>query len=316
MPSTPAWKNLATGLFFLLTLVILVTGLLIVGTNQNILARTYTIHTYLPDTQSLAEGTAVTLSGIEIGVIQNISLATYHGENRVRFDLKLRRQYQDRITTSSTGIVKSIGVLGDKFLEIGLGKAGEPPLQDGAVIETEPAVDWEGVIRNFSQSVIASVERLRLLLDRVERGEGTLGTLVADSTLVVRLTTTLEGVEANLSAIRERRGTLGRLIYEPAVYEGLQSAVENLDHVASRLVNGHGTLGRLLADSTLYEHTSGAAASLDSVMARVNAGRGTVGRALADEEAYDELHKAIQDLRILLIDMQKHPERYVRFSVF
>ena len=64
-----AWKSLTTGLFFLAGLVILFTALLIVGTNQNLFSKVYRLKGYLPDTQTLTEGTSVTLSGIEIGVI-------------------------------------------------------------------------------------------------------------------------------------------------------------------------------------------------------------------------------------------------------
>src|SRR5512140_3181720 len=144
------WRNLTTGIFFLVAIAILVSGLLIVGTNQNFFASKYTIYTYLNDTESLAEGTNVTLAGITIGVIKNISLATLNGDNRVKFELQLKREFQPRITTSSHGVVKSIGVLGDKFLEITQGEAGEPPLQEGAVIQTTPAVDWEAVARDLS----------------------------------------------------------------------------------------------------------------------------------------------------------------------
>ena len=48
----------------------------------------------------------------------------------------------------------------------------------------------------------------------------------------------------------------------------------------------------------------------------MHSGRGSVGRALTDPQAYEELHKAITDLRTLLLDMQKNPGRYVRFSLF
>ncbi len=310
------WKNLQTGLFFLAALIVLTVALLIVGTNQNIFSKTYTLHTYLPDTQTLAKGTSVTLSGIEIGVIQNIELDTYEGQNSVRFDLKLRSEHRDRITSSSKATVKSIGVLGDKFMEITLGKAGETPLKDGDSLPCQPAVDWERIAGDLTGKFSTTMTRVELILEKVERGDGSLGILLNDPTLARNLSATLDDLDQNLKAIRANQGTLGRLIHDPKLYNELTATIENLDRVTGRISAGEGTLGRLVNDSTLYVGAAGAATGADTVFARLNAGKGTAGKALNDDRAYDELHRAIQDLRLLLIDMQAHPDRYLKFSIF
>lgn len=310
------WRNLSTGLFFLLSIGILTAGLLIVGTNQNLFSSVYRLKIYLPDTQTLAKGTSVTLSGIEIGVIEAISLDTYKGENAVRIDLRLKREYQPRITTGSKAIVKSIGVLGDKFLEITLGKASEEPLADGAEIPCEPAIDYDKLIKDVSNSFVSSLHRIESILNEVEAGRGTLGAIVRDSTIAERLSGSLDALETNLRAIERRQGTLGRLIYDPKLYDALSATSERLASAAAKIDSGEGTLGRLIGDSTLYVSAAGAAAGLDTTMARVTAGHGSLGKALNDSTAYDELHRAITDLRTLLQDMQANPGRYVKFSVF
>jgi phospholipid/cholesterol/gamma-HCH transport system substrate-binding protein len=310
------WRNLTTGIFFLIGIAILATGLLIVGTNQNIFASKYTLVTYLVDTQSLAEGTGVTLAGIEIGVIKKIELATVNGENRVKLDLLLKREFQPRITTSSHGVVKSIGVLGDKFLEISQGKAGESPLQDGAVIETEPAIDWERVARDLSTDLMDVLDRVQVVIGRTERGEGTLGLLLADSSMAVQLRGSLDRLDNTLVAVERGRGSLGRLIHDPALYANLERTTRALDQFTAKLNSNEGSLGKLMNDPDLYDHAENAAANTDSITSRVLAGRGTLGKAVTDDRVYNELHRSIQDVRLLLIDMQKNPNRYVHFSVF
>ena len=51
-------------------------------------------------------------------------------------------------------------------------------------------------------------------------------------------------------------------------------------------------------------------------MARINQGKGTVGKALNDAAAYDEVTKSLQELRKMLVEMQKDPRKYLKFSVF
>ena len=311
-----AWRNLTTGLFFLAGLVILTAALLIVGTNQNLFSAVYRLKGYLPDTQTLSEGTSVTLSGIEIGVIEKISLDTWQGENAVRFDIRLKKEYQPRITTSSHAIVKSIGVLGDKFMEITLGRAGEPALTDGGIIPIEPAVDYERLIRDVSNSLLASMQRVEGILDEVEAGRGTLGMLVRDSTLVIRVNDALDGFEATMTQIRNGKGTMGRMIHDPALYEEMTATTARLKSLTDRLERGEGTLGKLLADSTLYDQMARTATEADTMLARLNAGHGTVGKALNDDAAYNEMTKSIQELRKVLEEIQKDPRKFLKFSVF
>jgi phospholipid/cholesterol/gamma-HCH transport system substrate-binding protein len=316
MAQDVTWRNLRTGLFFLGSIALLVAGLLIVGTNQNFFSPKFTIHTYLTDTQSLAEGTSVTLAGIEIGTIQKIDLATLNGENRVRFDLLLKREFQPRITTSSRGIVKSIGVLGDKFLEITQGIAGETPIPDGGVIETEPAIDWEAVARDLSAGLKDVLARTQVVIGNIERGEGTVGLLLSDSTMALELRSSLERLDRTLAAVERGEGTLGRLVHDPTLYANLNRTVHQLDDFTARLNSSEGSLGKLVNDPGLYDNAERAAARADSITGLVLQGQGTLGKAITDDRVYDELHRSIQDVRLLLIDMQKNPGRYVHFSVF
>lgn len=311
-----AWKSLSTGLFFLAGLVILFTALLIVGTNQNLFSKVYRLKAYLPDTQTLTEGTSVTLSGIEIGVIETITLDTWHGENAVRFDIRLKKEYQPRITLSSKAYVKSIGVLGDKFMEISQGLAGEEPLTEGEEIPIEPAVDYERLIRDVSNSLLGSLKRVELILDEVEAGRGTLGALVKDSTLVIRLNGALDGFESTMTAVRSGKGTMGRLINDPSLYNDLTAMTSQLKSAAQKINGGQGSLGRLIADSTLYVGAAHAASGVDTLVTRINAGEGSAGKALNDDAAYDEMQKTIVELRKLLELMQSDPRKFFKFSVF
>lgn len=310
------WRNLWTGVFFLVGFVVLVTGLLIVGTNQGLFYRTYMLKTYLPDKQALAKGTDVTLSGLEVGTIKDIQLATHDGQNMVEFTLQVRERYKERITTSSKATVRSIGVLGDKYMEITLGRKGETPLENGAVIPAVPALDWEKVMQDISGRLTSVLGRTDELLARIDRGEGSLGRLMSDTTLVVTLERTLADLDGTLSQVRQGRGTLGKLVVDPGAYNRLTATLDNVEAVTRRLKDGQGTLGKLTNDSGLYDNAESALAHADSALALVHSTRGTVGRALNDPAAYDELQKAVTDLRSLLQDMQKNPRRYLKFSVF
>ena len=54
----------------------------------------------------------------------------------------------------------------------------------------------------------------------------------------------------------------------------------------------------------------------DSVMQRLQAGRGTLGMLLSDSTLYLETTKTMIMFRELIADMQAHPRKYFKVSVF
>jgi phospholipid/cholesterol/gamma-HCH transport system substrate-binding protein len=54
----------------------------------------------------------------------------------------------------------------------------------------------------------------------------------------------------------------------------------------------------------------------DSLMTRLQQGGGTLGRLATDSTLYYETTKTMQQFRELLTDIQQHPKKYLKISVF
>jgi len=61
-------RSLIVGLFVLIGLVILVTGILVLGTQQNKFSKSLKIHTYFHDVKGLKVGNNVWFSGVKSAV--------------------------------------------------------------------------------------------------------------------------------------------------------------------------------------------------------------------------------------------------------
>ncbi len=57
------------------------------------------------------------------------------------------------------------------------------------------------------------------------------------------------------------------------------------------------------------------AARLDRVLAQVEKGEGTAGRLVQDPELYNNLNGTLQDLRQLVTDVRRDPQKYLRVKV-
>ena len=188
--------------------------------------------------------------------------------------------------------VCSLSMLGGNFLQLEEGQGGRIEL-NGAVLSGEMPSDWmqdlAKVARNLNEltsreeisSVITNVEAtvavVRRLVERVERGEGTIGKLLGSDATVyedlkatmsnavvvsenvvdisdkVKTSKLLEDLEGGAKAFRNA----GESLDLKATMKRADDLLDNLNEVALRLKNGEGTLGRLTADSALYDEIQG-----------------------------------------------------------
>ena len=111
------------------------------------------------------------------------------------------------------------------------------------------------------------------------------------------------------------QGTLGVLTRDDQVARDLKEVTASLKEVASGLQKGQGTAGKLLSDDALYQKLDVVATRLDSVTAKLEKGDGTAGRLLQDAELYSNLNSAAREMRALMSDIRKDPQKYLRVKV-
>lgn len=111
--------------------------------------------------------------------------------------------------------------------------------------------------------------RMEDIGDKVKKGEGTLGKLIADETIYQDAKKTIETLKNVSEKIEQGEGTLGKLIKDESLYqevketvhsakETMQSANEALQSVkgiAEKVEKGEGTLGKLVNDDALMKET-------------------------------------------------------------
>jgi phospholipid/cholesterol/gamma-HCH transport system substrate-binding protein len=99
----------------------------------------------------LKPGSSVEMTGVQIGRVDDITLDQ---ENQVAVvDLKIRRDIV--ITDDAIASIKTSGLIGDKYIKITPGGAGDMLKPGDTIIETEPAIDLEDLISRY---IFGSVE--------------------------------------------------------------------------------------------------------------------------------------------------------------
>lgn len=306
----------------------------------------YTVYSYLRDVNGLKVGSPIHLSGVEVGSVKRVEFAQPGDPAPVKVRMTLRTDIQDRITTNSLVTVGSLGVLGEKMLDVDPGPPGGTPIPDQGEIPGEAEGDpIKGIILDASRTM----KDIRDLAREIQEGQGTLGALLKRDELHDRLLALIAKAGDVFTDLDRQEGTFGKLIHDPQIYDNLNQLVatmkdlvvridsgdgaigklvhdrevgrqiarttENLAKVTDRLNQGEGTLGALIRERALYDRLDALAANFGSVAARIERGDGTAGQLVHDRELYDNLNKTAAELQGLLADIREDPRKYLRIKV-
>ena len=135
--------ELVVGLFVLVGVICLGYLAIKLGKLELVGGDYYELQAEFSSTSGLKNGASVEIAGVEVGRVKNIRLK----DDRAQVVLAIR----DGITVFDDAIasIKTRGIIGEKFMELSPGGAGER-LQNGeTIVDTESGIDLEQVISQF-----------------------------------------------------------------------------------------------------------------------------------------------------------------------
>ncbi len=314
------WDELRVGLLVLVAVGTLLLAIYKLGETSNLFTKRYTLYVFLANARGISRGGSVTIDGVVAGTINDVRFLPVSSDTtrNLRLSLSIDRKLQPQVRADSRASLRSLGLLGDKILDIKSGTPRYNMLQPGDTIPVVPAIDVDDVIAQASsvvQDLVQLTSDVKSITGGIVRGDGTMGQLVTNRSLYDQLTGTLTQVNRLLGRFENPHGTVGRLIDDPQLYTSLVSAIAGVDSVIGHLNRRQGTVGHLLYDDTLYAHLLSTTDGADSLLRRLNSGQGSAGKMLRDQELYDQLTHAIGSLNAVLLDMKQNPGRYTHGMV-
>jgi phospholipid/cholesterol/gamma-HCH transport system substrate-binding protein len=319
-PTMVSWAELKVGLVILVAIAIMVVTMFKLGEAANLFTHRYDLITYVKDGKGLTRGGSVTIDGQVVGDIKSIEFLPVSNDTTrtLKIVLEIDQRLQAQVRGDSRASVQTLGLLGDKVLNISSGTAKYNALRPGDIIPLSQSLDYDQVIAQAGTAVtefVGLTRDLRAISGDIVRGDGTMGQLVTNRSLYDQLTETLKQTNTLMARLQNPNGTVGKLIDDPKLYENLVTAVASLDSLTVRLNSDQTSVGRLLRDSSIYGHIVGMTVGADSLVHNLAAGKGTAGKALRDDQLYDQLLKAVTDLNVILDNIRQDPKRYTRGMV-
>jgi phospholipid/cholesterol/gamma-HCH transport system substrate-binding protein len=323
MLDTDPRRRLKVGLFTAALIALCGAAVFMLGRKQGLLVRHVSYQARFTDVGGLAAGAPVHLNGVVVGAVDDIVLPSDPAERQITVDFWVEARVARRIRADSRARIRSLGLLGDRFLDVSSGDPGQPPLPPGAEVPSQEPTDVAAVLARGGDAVtnvLAISASLRRILERVERGEGILGELTTSPEsghkVVARLGSVLDQTDELLKEIRQGHGTLSRLINDPKLADALLDDLAAFAHAGRRLTEAlDRDLGRndsvvagLLRDpqgrerlQRALDEIGNAAAAAAAAGKNLAEGRGTLGH-LINDEAYaqgflDDLAALTRSLR-------------------
>lgn len=312
-------KHLKVGITVFIGLVIFLVFVVIVGTEGNYFAKTYRLNMNVANVNGLTQGSMVMLGGIKIGYVHSMDFSTVHGENIITVGMDLRSQYQNQITAGSCATVKTIGMLGDKFVDISVGMPSEQPLHDGDYLATKESMELGNIADKLSAAVndfTGVVSNVKTITDSLKAGRGSIGKLLRDDSFSDNLLHAVHSLNAMANTVTSKKGTFGKLVYDDTLYRQLVHTTENLSALSDSLRGGKGSLGKFFVEDSLYTTVNSLAVRMDDLLKKLNSDTSSIGAFVNNPAAYKQVSLTLQNFNSLLEDIREHPDKYVHVTVF
>jgi phospholipid/cholesterol/gamma-HCH transport system substrate-binding protein len=316
-PTFISWEQLRVGAVILVATLVVGFAMYKLGQSANLFTKRYALIALLPNASGLRPGGQVTIAGQLAGTVRRIEFLPVDNDTtkNLRVTVAIDRRLRQQVRKDSRARLRTMGLLGDKLIDITPGTPPYQPLNEGDTLQIGQSVDYEQLLVQASGAVddmVALTHDLRLITGRLVRGEGTLGQALTNRALYDGLTSTLDRTSALLTRLQAPNGTIGKLLDDPTLYQNLTTMIGAVDTLVVRMSSNEGTLGRLLKDDTLYTRLVSVASGADSLVRRFAESNGTMSKLMTDQTLYDQLTKSVTELNQLLTDVRRNPKKYMR----
>jgi len=265
---------------------------------------------YFKNVNGLVKGSPVWVSGIEVGNVSSIKFVSLDEERQIEVKFRVLKSVANIITSDATIKVGTIGLIGDKYIEVVPGTLTDPPIPEGSAIPSVTPGDLSSVFAEGEKVMLETRDltgNLSELTGRINRGEGSVGKMFTEDSLYNEMTRLMAALIVLINDMQQN---------QERIVSSLESMTDNISGIAEKANKNDGTIGRLLSDPGLYDNIHSSSGRIDSILAKINTGQGTAGAMVNDDELYEEVKNLIVRIENLVTDIENNPRKYFKFSVF
>lgn len=271
-----SWR---VGVLVIVAAVLLTVGILVIGNQNNLFRRMNRYVVHFDNINGLQDGSPVQLNGVSVGRVEKVSLSPDPAVQSIAVRIAVDRRYADLVREDTQVRIKTLGLLGDKFIQITAGSVSATPVENGGTLTAGRQPDVDSLLSSggdLVDNVVRISASLTKILDRVERGEGVLGQLLApvpkeaeDLSLIVSLRQAAVALDRITVAIDGGKSPVARLLLDEQMGDQLAGSVARLDRWMVEAEQGDGLVPSLVFDRGFRDRADRTLANLEQASDRV-----------------------------------------------
>jgi phospholipid/cholesterol/gamma-HCH transport system substrate-binding protein len=337
---TERQMQLRIGVLVLAAILLFVGFVLSIGRRSALFEQRYSLWTSFVSAEGLAVGAPVRLGGVPVGNVTGITFGRDLKDRGIVVSMAVERRVQDRIREDSVASIGTIGLVGDKVLDITVGSHDRPPLAPGGRLASVDPTDFSRLLQRGDQilehvtrisasldeflsgdsttgkrNLNEAIQSLRNTLVEVEKGQGLLHDVIygrEGAELLGKVDRTVASLEQVAQAIEKEGGLLHALIYTPQeeTMGRLTRTLAGLEDMVRQAREGRGLLHALIYDpegAELIARLGRSGEQLEGLVRSVREGQGLVPSLLFDPEGakvLEDIKAAAAGIRAVTADLQ------------
>ena len=247
------------------------------------------------DVEGVSKGTPVTISGFNVGSVQDIKFY----KNTSKLLLKFRVENDFTFSKNSIAQIYETGLIGGKALSV-IPKYGEQLAKNGDTLKssiapglTELVNDKLSPLQEKIESMVVSADSVLLSLNSVLNNEAKLEI----QSSITNFSSTVADLKSSASTLDEMLNT-------------------NKNQINNIISNVNETSDELSNLSIVVDNLTQSSNSIEKIVNEISNGDGSLNKLIFEDDLINSLDAASKNINLLIKDLRLNPKRYVHFSLF
>lgn len=316
--------TIRVGLLILAGLVLLAFAIMTIGGGTRLFRGSETLSAHFTHINGLQVGAPIRLAGVNIGSVSEISFSDPHGPTFIIVKFWIDRSAASHVHIDSKALIRSLGILGDQFIEIKAGSPDSPTAAPGSVLPSRDPIDYQALLqRKGADDVVGNMmavsSQLRALLDNLLQGNGLAAQIIKgggnEQLDLATIRQTVDSfhklaldIDTTVKRVNSGQGVAGAMLSDRIngrkLLQNVSEAAatfnqtsKQLQLLVKRLNTGNGMIPQLIENRAFADqvmaNVSASTFDLREILHKINTGQGTVGKLINDPSVYYQVNEML-----------------------
>lgn len=284
-------QKIRLGVFVVVGALLLIAALYFIGNRQHLFSKNIAIYAEFVNVNGLQLGNNVRYSGINVGTVADIEML---GESKIIVEMMIEEKTADFIRKNAIATIGSDGLVGSMVVNIIPGKGESPYVITNDTIVSYSKIGTDEMLSTLNvtneNAALLTADLLKIT-NKILEGKGTLGVLIADTTMAENIKETIDKLKATSQGTSNTMYNLNKVIAKIDMEESVAGVLLN-DTLAGQQI-------RLVLDNLEQssKEINSVTEDLGGMIAEIKNGKGTLNYLTTDEELVRDIDSTMKYIK-------------------